>query len=143
MNVAEHADDVVPLDTRALQSLEAADAPRLRFAFDPSLTLLESPWPIDHIWQANRPDSGDATVDLAAGGARLEVRRSGEDVILRSLDPAPWAFRSALAEGRALETAAATALALDPGFDLAAALRSLVDDGVVTAFTLSAKENPS
>lgn len=143
MNVAEHADDVVPLDDRALRSVVAADTPRVRFAFDPSLTLLQSSWPIDRIWRANQPEAADSTVDLAAGGVRLEVRRAGDDVVFRSLEPAPWAFRSALAAGRALETAAAAGLALDPGFDLAGAFRTLLADGVLTAFILSPKESPS
>jgi hypothetical protein len=137
LNVARHAGDVVPLDSRPLQELEGSDAPRLRFTFDPSLALLASPWPIDRIWRANQPDAGDATVDLAAGRARLEVRRSGDEVGFRSLDPAPWAFRASLRAGRPLETAAAAALALDPGFDLAEALHALLVEGVLTAFTLA------
>jgi hypothetical protein len=143
MNIAEHADDVVTLDGRALQSLEAADTPRVRFAFDPSLTLLASPWPIDRIWRANQPDVADATVDLAAGGVRLEIRRLGDEIVFRSLEPAPFAFRSVLVAGRALEVAATAALALDPGFDLAGALRALLADGVLTAYKLSPKESPS
>ncbi len=140
MNVAAHADDVVPLDPRALQSLEPDDTPQVRFAFDPSLTLLASPWPIDHIWRANQPEAADATVDLAAGGTRLEVRRCGDEVVFRSLQAAPWAFRSTLAAGRTLEAAAAVALALDPGFNLAGAFRALLADGVLTAFVLSPRE---
>src|SRR5437867_400753 len=50
-------------------------------------TLLESPWPIDRIWRANQPDADPAmTVDLDAGGARLEVRRQDDDVVFRVLD---------------------------------------------------------
>lgn len=137
MNVAEHADDVVSLDGRALQELDPADTPRLTFAFDPSLTLLESPWPIDRIWRANQPDAVEASVDLAAGGIRLEVRRVGGDVVFRALGPAIRAFRQALIEGRTLGGAAAAALALESAFDLAGALRALFDEGVLTAFTLS------
>jgi len=137
MNAAEHAADAVPLDARALPGLDPTDTPRLRFAFDPSLTLLESPWPIDRIWRANQPDAADATVDLAAGAARLEIRRVGADVVFRSLDAATWAFRRELTTGRTLEEAAAAALTLEPGFDLTGALRALLDDGVLTAFILS------
>ncbi|MGH7326518.1 MAG: MNIO family bufferin maturase [Candidatus Rokuibacteriota bacterium] len=145
MNASEHANDVVPLDSRALQGLDPADTSRLRFAFDPTLTLLESPWPIDRIWRANQPDAGDATVDLAAGGARLEVRRAGDDVVFRPLGAAAWAFHRALAAGGTLEEAAAAALAREPGFDLPAALRSLLNEGTVTAFSLfpSPKETTS
>jgi hypothetical protein len=141
MNVSEHADDVVALDVRALQILDIEDSPRLRFTFEPSLTLLESPWPIDRIWRANQPGAADATVDLAAGRARLEVRRAGDDVVFRRLGAAPWVFRSALTAGGTLETAATAALAFDAGFDLAGALNSLLADGVLTAFVLSPKES--
>jgi hypothetical protein len=137
MNVAEHAEDIVLLDGRALQGLDAADAPRLRFAFDPSLTLLESPWPIDRIWRTNQSEAEEATVDLAAGGTRLEVRRVGDTVVLRPLDATTWAFRRALVERGTLEDAAAAALALVPVFDLTGALRALFDEAVLTAFTLS------
>jgi len=137
MNVAAHADDVMPLHSRALHGLDPADTPRLTFTFTPSLALLESPWPIDRIWRANQPDAADVSIDLRAGGARLEIRRVGDDVVFRSLEAVPWAFRRALARGQTLEEAAATALALEPSLDLGGALRALLDDGVLTAFSLS------
>ena len=140
MNVAEHADDVVPLDGRMLQRLALTDVPRLRFTFEPSLTLLESPWPVDRIWRANQADAVEAMVDLAAGGTHLEVRRVGDEVVFRSLEPAPWVFRSALATGGALEAAAAAALAVDSALDLAGALHALLAEGVLTGFRLSGKE---
>jgi hypothetical protein len=143
MNVARHAGDVVDLDGRALGNLDPADTPRLRFTFDPSLTLLQSPWPIDRIWRANQREAAHATVDLAVGGVRLEVRRAEGDVVFRALAPAEWAFRSALGAGRALRAAAAAARALDAGFDLAGALQELLADGVMTAFTLSPKGRSS
>lgn len=137
MNVAEHARDVVLLDGRALQGLAAADTPRLTFAFDPSLTLLASPWPTDRIWRANQPATVETPVDLGAGGVRLDVRRVGDDVVFRSLDEATWAFRRTLLEGQTLEEAATVALAIDPTCDLAGMLRALFDEPVLTAFTLS------
>jgi hypothetical protein len=135
MNVAAHANDVMPLDRRALQGLDPAVTPWLTFTFDPSLTLLESPWPIDRIWRANQPDAADASVDLAAGGIRLEVRRIGDEVVFRPLEAATWSFRRALSQKRTLEQAAAAALALEANFDLAEALRALVDDGLLSGFT--------
>lgn len=136
MNVAAHADGVRPIDRRALHALDRADTPRLTFTFAPSFTLLESPWPIDGIWRANQPDAAEASVNLATGGARLEVRRVDDDVVLGVLPAATWEFRRALARGHVLVEAAATALALEPGFDLGGALRALLEDGVLTAFTL-------
>lgn len=137
MNVAEHADDVIPLDPRALRRVEVTDTPRLRFTFDPSLTLLESPWPVDRIWRANQPQAHDATVDLAAGAAHLQVRRAGTDIVCRSLSAGYWGFCAALTTGRTLEEAATIALGRDPSFDLASALHTLLTDGIVTDFRLA------
>jgi hypothetical protein len=72
-------------------------------------------------------------VSLDAGGAQIEVRRLGEDVVFRSLDAASYALRSALARGGSLEHAAEAARNADPGVDLALTLRQLVADGIVTS----------
>ena len=136
MNVAEHAADVAPLDARALSGLDPADTPGLRFAFDPSLTLLRSPAPIDDIWRANQP-AADVSVDLATGGACLEVRRVGDDVVFRRLGAVRWAFRHALAAGRTLAEAATVALDLKSGLDLAGELLALLDERVLTAVAVT------
>jgi hypothetical protein len=141
---AESAPDAAPLDARALAAVDRPDAPRLRFGFDPSYALLRSPWPLDRIWRANQPGADpEATVDLASGGVALEVRRVGDEAIFRPLDPATFAFRSALAAGDTLADAAAAALRLEEAFDLGHALRSLLDEGVLTTFTRSPMEKPS
>jgi hypothetical protein len=137
MNVAEHAEDQASLDCRVLASVEATDAPRLTFAFDPSLTLLESPWPIDRIWRANQPGTSEASVDVTAGGVHLEVRRAGDEVVFRALDPAQWAFRRTLLAGQTLQEAASVAVAIAPACDLPGLLWALFDEGVLTMFTLS------
>jgi hypothetical protein len=76
-------------------------------------------------------------VDLASGEVRLEIRRVGDDVMFRSLDPATFAFRRSLAAGDTLGEAAAAALCLEPAFDLGRALASLLEDDFLT------RENPS
>jgi Putative DNA-binding domain len=135
INAAEHAIEVAALDARALQGVDPADTPGLRVEFDPSLMLLESPWPIHDIWRANQPDAADGTVELGVGGVRLEVRRLGNDVVLRPLGAASWTLRCVLAGGRTLEEAAAAALDLEPELDLAGELRALLDEGLLTAVT--------
>src|SRR5258707_640379 len=65
---------------------------------------------------------------LDAGGASLEVRRVDDDVVLRALPPATFAFRAALAAGRTLEDAVEQALDTDPAFDLAGEIRALLDE---------------
>lgn len=135
MSQAASSDDAPPLDARALTRIPAAERERLRFTVHPSVTLLESPWPIDHIWRANQPEADpDATVDLGAGGVQLEVRRVAEDVVFRALAPGVYALRRALHAGWTLGAAAAAALARQPDLDLTAALAALFHDDTLTAF---------
>jgi hypothetical protein len=137
MNVALNADDAAPLDPAALGAVPAANAGRLVLHFHPSIALLESPWPLDRLWTANQPESDpEEVVDLGAGGVRLEIRRRGDDVVWRTLDPATFAFRRALADGRPLEEAAGAALAVDAGFDLAAGLHDLLLEEAVVGWAL-------
>jgi hypothetical protein len=132
MNVALHAPDAVALDPDALRALEPGALARLTLRLEPSVTLLESPWPVDAIWRANQP-AADGIVDLDAGAARLEIRRLGDDVVVRALPPGAFAFRAALAAGRALEDAVEHALDAEPGFDLASEIHALLDERVVAA----------
>lgn len=127
-----------PLAAAALAAIAPGDAPRLVLWLHPAWGFLASPFPVDRIWRANRQDVADMpAIDLAAGGARLEVSRHGSDVLMRPLDAASFAFRQALAQGRALEAAAAAALAQAPDFDLARGLGDLFRDGAVVAVELS------
>jgi hypothetical protein len=117
--------------------VDPARAARLTFRLDPSLALLASPWPVDRIWRANQLESDpDTVVDLAAGGAWLEVRRVADEPGFRALDPATFAFRRALHDGRPLGEAAETAAGVEPTFDLALALHTLLGDGVLTGFAV-------
>jgi hypothetical protein len=141
LNRAEHADDAATLDVRLLGEVPAEDFDRLTFRLHPSVTLLRSPWPIDRIWRASQLDAGpDTTVDVQSASASLQVWRRNEDVLLRPLASADFAFRLALADGRTLGTSAEIASAADPGFDLAASLSGLFHDDVLTAFTLDKED---
>ena len=144
LNEALHADDLAPLDRAPLRRLDPAHVETLTFQFDPSVTLLTSPWPIDLIWRANQPDADpEATVDLTHGGVRLEVRRLGDDVAFRRLEPAAYVFRRALFEGDTLDAAARKAGAEDATFDPAAALRALFEENVLRGFRFTSKGEAS
>jgi hypothetical protein len=141
---AAHAPDAVPLSPTTLRDLGPDGVMEAAFRFHPSVTLLESPWPVDRIWLANQPEADPAaTVDLAAGGVCLEILRAGDEAVFHVLEPADHALRHALARGAALEAAATAALARDPAFDLARALRALFEDDILVGFTLSATEDRS
>jgi hypothetical protein len=132
MNAALHAPEAVPLEPDALGALAPSEVARLTLRLDSSVTLLSSRWPVDAIWRANQPGA-DGVAALDAGGVRLEVRRVGEDVVYRALAPAVFAFRTALAAGRALEDAVEQALDADPAFDLAGEIRTLLDERLLVA----------
>jgi len=125
------------LDPAKLGSLAPHEVAQLTFQFDPSVTLLNSPWPIDQIWRVNQADEEVyAPVDLNEEGVSLEIRRWENDVGFRRLDPAIYTFRSTLATGHALARAAEAALGASQEFDCVAALHELLTDGVIIGFTL-------
>jgi hypothetical protein len=138
LNVAAHAEDTDTLPASALAGIAADEAPRLVFRLAPALGLLASPWPIDRIWRANRPESGhEETIDLTQGGVHLEIGRHGGAVILRHLDPASFAFRDAIARGATLATATRATLALEERFDLEGALAALFAEGAIVAASVA------
>jgi hypothetical protein len=138
MTAALHALDIPAIDSAALGAVPADDVGRLIIQLDPSAAWLRSSWPIDRIWQANQPDTDpEATVHLDAGGVMLEIRRRDDVVTLGRLGTGEFVFRSALGKGSTLETAADHALTEDPGFDLAATVRTLLGEGLITGFTLA------
>lgn len=139
MSAALHAPDVDAMDPACLADVAAEDLPRLTFAVDPSVSYLESPWPVEQIWRANQDEDGAPSdpIDLAAGGVRLEVRRAGDVATVRSLAAGDYALRTALARGGTLEDAAAAALGDDPHFDLTAALHALLGERIFTGFAVS------
>ena len=132
MNRALHAPDADAVDPKRLAAVPPDEVARLVLRLHPSVSLLDSPWPVDRIWRANQPGAApDAIVDLDAGGVHLEIRRLGDDVVFRRLDAATSAFRQALARGDDLERAAGAGQAADAGFDLTRVLRELFDDGII------------
>lgn len=140
LNAAAHAADARAMAPAALAAVAAEDTPRLMLRLHPSVDFLASPWPVDRIWRANRPEpSSDEAIDLGSGGVRLEVSRCGEDVLLRSLDAATFGFRQALAAGATLHTATERGLAADAGFDVSAAFGDLFREGVVVGFMLASE----
>jgi hypothetical protein len=132
--------DVARLEWAVNAALHAADAEAIapealrapaRLALHPSVTLLQSPWPLDAIWRASQSEAESGAVDLDAGGVLLQVWRGGDEVVFRRLSVAGFALRDALTRGGRLNDAAEAALAADAGADLAALIRELLDDEVL------------
>jgi hypothetical protein len=131
LNIAATVREEAALPIEELAAIPPDKAACLSLCLQPSVRYFASVWPIDTIWQANQ-QSEVPRVDLARGGTCIEIRRAGETVAWRRLDPGTFAFRNAIAEG--LTLAAATATAKDPAFDLAAALDHVFAEGLAVAF---------
>jgi hypothetical protein len=138
MSRAARAPAAVPLAPSALAAVPPASTGRLVLRLDESLCLLVSPWPIDRIWRANQGDrpTSDHAVDLRSGSVSLEVRRLGNDVVLRSLAASAFAFRRMLRRRSTLEAALKAALLIERNFDLAAALQRLFVERLVVGLDL-------
>ena len=133
MNAVLHAPDAAAFTPEMLAAIAPSAVATRVLRLHPAVTLLASRWPVDTIWRANQPGAAALTVDLDAGRVELEIRRDGDDVVFRRLPASTFALRNALAAGHPLGAAVEAALAIDPALDVAAAIRALLDEGVLAA----------
>ena len=130
---AFHAADQAPLALERLAAVPPEQYGKLRFRLHPSVQLIASDYPILRIWQVNQPEyAGNVAVNLADGGVRLLVARRELEVVIESLSVGDDALLRAFVAGRRFEEASAMALAAQPDYDLAAALRRYVASAVIT-----------
>ena len=141
LNIAATLRDVTALQAEEIAAIPPGEAAYVALRLQPSLTYLASPWPIDAIWQANQ-ENEVPPIDLSSGGVSLEIRRAGDAVAWRRLDPGTFAFRTALADGLVLAAAMSAGTLKDPAFDLTEALKQVFADGLAVGFVISpAQEN--
>lgn len=126
---AYHAADRMPLAPERL-TVEAEALLSLVLTPHPAMAVLSSSFAIHSIFIANRA-GGDAQgrVDDPARPEAVLVTRPGIDVEVRLLGPGEHDFLSALAGGQTLAEAAETGAAADERFDLAGAIRLMVEAG--------------
>lgn len=142
--------DVAALEWAYQQSLVAADAPpfdvatlrdippeaygHVLFTLHPACGLLRSPYPVVRIWAVNQPEStDDEVVDLSSGADFVLIRRADEGVEMRRIAAADFAMLDAFSQQAHLAPALEQARAIDPDFDLGAALRRFISLGVLAA----------
>jgi hypothetical protein len=133
---AFHAPDDGAIDMDVLaSSVASADPERVVFRLPRSATLLDSPYPIDRIWQVNQSDHrGDETVDLSSGGVRLLVRRHGLAPCMESLSEPESHFLRAVAEGLDLGDICLGLSQEHPGTDEGRLLAAAITRGWVSGF---------
>jgi hypothetical protein len=139
LNIAATVREATPLQAETLAAIPAGEAVYVALRLQPSLSYFASPWPIDAIWQANKEDEVPP-IDITSGGTSLEIRRAGEAVSWRRLDPGTFEFRTALADGLVLAAAMAAATLRDPAFDLTAAVWQVFAEGLAVGFVISPEQ---
>ena len=82
MSAALHAPDVDAMDPAILANVATEDMPRLTFAVDPSVSYLESPWPVERIWRANQ--DGARQIHFARDGVEAPVHAVNEVDVRRT-----------------------------------------------------------
>jgi hypothetical protein len=132
---ANIAPDAPAFDLTALAQVREEARSGLRFVPHPSVRLLESRYPILHIWQVNQPEyDGEADVDLGEGGDLLLIARGERGVTVERASPGEAALLRAFIANAPLGIAANRASETEPSFDLAAALRRLVATQILVSF---------
>lgn len=125
------AEDDAALDPQTLQAVPAHDYPRLQFALRRAARLLESEFPIAHIWEVNQSGAASAQViDLASEPQSVLIHRVSGGVRIARLSPGEFALLSTLASAEPLAAALDAALVREPHFDLAVSLRRSFERGV-------------
>lgn len=131
-------ESVVPgVDAAVLGEFAPELLEHVRFAVQPSLRLLESPYPVFSVWLANQSDNAPP-VDQSVGAECGLARARDDGVEVARLAPDLFSYLSALAGGTTLGEAAAGA----PGGEarLTQVLGYLFREGLVTGVTLASRD---
>jgi hypothetical protein len=127
---AYHAADAVPLPPQAFAAIPAEQLAGLRLSLHPSVSLLQSQFPVVSIWRANQ-EGGDVALRQWRPEAAL-IARPALEVEVWNLPPGGFAFLTALSRGAAMAEAAEAATHAAPDFDLAVNLSVLIEARIVT-----------
>lgn len=104
---AAGAEPAATLESLGRVPAESLDGARVQL--QPSLRLVESPWPVWSVWQANQGEHAGAPVDLQAGPEHCACACTDDRVAVYRLDAEHYAALARLAGGAPLAEAAATA----------------------------------
>jgi hypothetical protein len=135
--------DESPLRVEGLAAFEPAVLPELILGLQSGLRFLEAPWPVDDLASLHLTGAAPDRFVLQPIAVWLQVRGARGSIRIDRLDPATFAFRSAIAQRLPLGAAAEQALGIDPAFDPGAALTSLLADGLAISAKLTSEGEPS
>jgi len=130
------AEETEALDPAALREVPLEHYGSLRFSLRSACRLLDSPFPILKIWEANQPESAASElISLDSEPDFLLVCRTTGRLRLHRLEPGHYRLLASFAAGLGLDEALAASLACDPRFDLGAALRRSIEYRVLARMT--------
>lgn len=138
---AFHAADAAALTAQEIAGLLADPAAlaQARFSFHPSLGVLRSRHAVVSLWAAHQtPDVAAALAQVTVAEAEIAlVWRAGLEVDIARIGEGVATFIVILKQGVVFAAAAEQALAVDPGFDLVAALGLLIRAGVIAGIDIT------
>lgn len=129
---AYHAADAAVLEAGRLALIPPEQLGDLVFAAHPATRIVRSAYPAVTIFSANRASGSVGRIDATAPESAL-VTRPALEVEVRLLPPGADIFLGRLIAGERLGSAAATASTCCPEFDLAFAIRTMLEAGAVGA----------
>jgi hypothetical protein len=129
---AYHAADAVPLPPRAFAAIPAERLAGLGLSLHPSVSLLQSRFPIVSIWHESQK-AGDVALRRCHPQTAL-IARPMLEVEVWNLPPGGFAFLTALSRGATMAEAAEAAIDAAPDFDLAVNLAVMIQANIVTGF---------
>ena len=136
---AFHACDDTPLPAAALAAIAPEELMQIRLRPHPATRLMASPWAIASILNRDRAGERLTGIDPATPEFAI-VTRPHFDVKVIGVGAAAFRMIEALAAGRSLGDAAATALATEPNADLPAIISCLLSAGAFSAITPAERE---
>ncbi|MBS0358737.1 MAG: putative DNA-binding domain-containing protein [Proteobacteria bacterium] len=122
--------DAKSLDFAKLQDIDVEETNNIQFFMPENASLIESEYPILHIWTISQDDyQGDEVVHLEEGGEYLIVWRKGLEVFIERLTEPQWQLLQAIQMGKTISE-----IANEFSGDLTQLLPELTSCGWVTDF---------
>jgi len=131
-----HAAEASPLPPWALSQVPTGDVPTMRLVLHPSVRIVKSVFPIVGIWQANTDGIEGVQIELDDSGEDALVARPEAEVEVRRLPSGAAAFIEALQAGSPIVDAVKEGLFVSPRFDLADALRGMIEANVIVGYDM-------
>jgi len=143
VNEAFHASDEKSLPVEGMVFIEEDVYSRLVLEPHPAFRIINSAYPLEQIYHANKNDvisAGEYEIDLGSGGVCLAIMRPGVDVNFVELDMAGYVLAKELAIGTPFNSAIEISQKYSPQFDPTATLAALLAGGAFSGFHITGEQ---